>query len=206
MNYKGVDILWLGHAGFEILTKDKVIYIDPYVKTDEKADIILITHGHYDHFSPERIREILKDSTVVILPESMKGKTDPDWNVIFTRPGKVINRGVVIETVPAYNIGKPYHKKDSCVGYVVDINGTRIYHSGDTDLIPEMKDIKCDIALLPVGGTYTMDAEEAAKAVELIQPKIAIPMHYGTIIGSVSDAQRFKSLVKNADVKILEEI
>ncbi len=204
MNYKGIDILWLGHAGFEIISKNETVYIDPYVKTNgDKADVILITHDHYDHFSPERIREIIKDDTDVILPESLKGKEDPEWNVSFVSPGRSLKRNdITIEVVYAYNIGKPYHKKGKCLGYVIDIGGVRIYHSGDTDLIPEMSDIKCDIALLPVGGTYTMNSQEAAEAAKIIHPKIAIPMHYGTIVGSEADAEKFKDYLKGTDIEV----
>ncbi len=203
MEYKGVELVWLGHAGFEIIGKNSVVYIDPYVKTKGKADVVLITHDHYDHFSPERIREIVKDGTVVVLPEKLKGRTDPEWNTVFVRPGKEIRIGdVLVKVVDSYNIDKPYHKKGECVGYIVEIDGVKIYHAGDTDLIPEMEGIECDIALLPVGGTYTMNAEEAAEAAKRIKPKIAMPMHYGSIVGTKSDAEKFRSLLEGTDIEV----
>jgi len=204
MNYNGVEIVWLKHSGFELISKDKIVCIDPYVETKDYADIILITHDHYDHFSPERIREIIKEDTIVVLPESLKGKEDPEWNVVFVSPGRIIKRdNIIITVVDAYNINKHYHKKGVCMGYIIEINGVKIYHAGDTDLIPEMKDIKCDIALLPVGGTYTMDAKDAAKAAKIIHPKIAIPMHYGSIVGTKDDAEKFKEYLKGTDIDVV---
>ena len=206
LEYKGVKIHWLGHASFKI-SNSLVIYIDPYLipENGEKADIILVTHEHYDHCAVENIKKLAKEDTIVIATEDCISKL-ADLNVKGVIPNQKLEiKGVTIETVPAYNIGKPFHTKASnWVGYVITLNGVRIYHAGDTDFIPEMKELKnIDIALMPVGGTYTMNAEEAAEAVNSFNPKIAVPMHFGKIIGSKADAEKFKELAK-CEVKILE--
>jgi L-ascorbate metabolism protein UlaG (beta-lactamase superfamily) len=191
-------IKWLGHASF--LIEDGVrIYIDPFRLPDglQKADIVLITHDHSDHFSPDDLAKILKPSTVVVstaqvvgsLPKTVKHTT-------AMAPGDTVTvEGVRIEAVPAYNIGKDYHPKNKgYLGFIVTYGGRRIYHAGDTDLIPEMKTIKADVALLPAGGKYTMDAKEAARAANLIKPGVAVPMHWGTIVGTEKDALAFKAM------------
>jgi len=204
-----VKIDWLGHASFKITNK-RVIYIDPYnIQADEKADIILITHSHYDHCSIEDIKGIVKDGTIIIIPPDCQSKLSgiQGINVHLAKPGKKIEAfGIIIEAVPAYNINKNFHEKSNeWVGYIINTDGKRIYHAGDTDFIPEMKELKeIDVALLPVGGTYTMDAAEAAKAANTIKPKVAVPMHYGSIVGSEKDAKRFKELC-NVEVEIMEQ-
>jgi len=203
-----VKLDWLGHSSFKITNK-RVIYIDPYnIQADEKADIILITHSHYDHCSIEDIKELVKDRTIVIIPPDCQSKLSgiQGINVHLAKPGKKIEAfGIIVEAVPAYNINKNFHEKaNEWVGYIINTDGKRIYHAGDTDFIPEMKEIKeIDVALLPVGGTYTMDAAEAAKAANTIKPKVAVPMHYGSIVGSEKDAKRFKELC-NVEVEIME--
>lgn len=185
-------ITWLGQSGFKILA-DKVIYFDPWEigGQQEKADLIFITHGHHDHCSPEDIKKLTKDTTKIIASVSCKGQIA--GNVEYVKPGdKLTVDGIQFEAVPAYNINKSFHPKSANnVGFIVNIGGKRIYHAGDTDLIPEMKEIKCDIAFLPISGTYVMTAQEAVKAAELIKPEIAIPMHYGSIVGSKKDAEEF---------------
>ena len=185
-----MEITWLGHAGF-MLEGVKRVYIDPYqIKTGlPPADIVLVTHSHFDHFSQNDIKRILGDSTVIVAPSDCK----MSGNVRNVKPGDTIEiGGVRIEAVPAYNIGKRFHPKESgWVGYVVEMDGVRVYHAGDTDLIPEMKSINADIALLPIGGTYTMNVSEAIEAAKTIKPKLAIPMHFGSIVGSTSDAINF---------------
>jgi len=198
LEYKGLKIEWLGHACFKI-KDDFVVYIDPFKIKKDRADVILITHEHFDHCSLEDIEKIWHEGTKIIASTQCKDILKPGWDVKFMRPGdKITVKGLAVEAVPAYNIGKKFHPKaDEKLGYVVEVDGVRIYHAGDTDLIPEMSSLKnIDIALLPVGGTYTMNAEEAAKAASTIKPKIAIPMHYGSIVGSREDAEKFKSLVK----------
>lgn len=174
-----------------------VIYIDPWDIPDrEKADIILITHTHFDHLSPQDIELLRKPDTLVCVPT---GAHEVEGKVKILRPGDFAeHRGVRIDAVPAYNIGKSFHPKGNLwLGYVITIEGNRYYHAGDTDLIPEMKAIKdIDVAFLPVGGTYTMNAQEAAQAANTIMPRLAIPIHYGDIVGSKADAEEFKRLCK----------
>ena len=210
--YSGIRISWLGHDCFRI--KDsKTIYIDPYqIAGGEPADILLISHEHYDHCSIEDARKITSPSTVVITTEACKESlsTLKVREIKSVKPGdKQVVGDVSIEAVPAYNVnkfrapGKVFHpKEDQKVGFIVTLKGVRVYHTGDSDLIPEMKDLKADIALLPVSGTYVMTAEEAAEATKVIKPKLAIPMHYGAIVGSEKDAEKFKRLASCA-VQIL---
>jgi L-ascorbate metabolism protein UlaG (beta-lactamase superfamily) len=205
----GLVIEWLGHAGFK-LKGEKVIYIDPYESSaDEKADIILVTHAHHDHCSIADIQRLSTTDTVIVGTPACQSKLPAErvsmkeFKII--KPGVELEvLGISIEAVPSYNLDKQFHPKtDENVGYVVDMNGKRVYHAGDTDKVPEMANIKnIDVALLPVGGTYTMDAKEAAEACDIIKPSIAVPMHYGKIVGSSQDAQSFKSLCKQ-EVKIL---
>ncbi len=190
-------ITWLGHASF-LINYGKVIYIDPWkLKTGlPPADIILITHDHYDHCSPEDVRKIQTKNTSILAGGKCASKLSGD--VTHVIPGqKYEKKGITIETVPAYNIAKFFHPRSSkYVGFIITVNGVKIYHAGDTDFIPEMKNIKVDIALLPVGGTYTMDAREAAEAANTIKPAVAIPMHWGDIIGTAEDAETFRKLAK----------
>ncbi|GAB6094677.1 MBL fold metallo-hydrolase [Desulfatiferula olefinivorans] len=183
---------WLGHSSFRILG-DPVIYIDPYgIEPGPPADLILISHSHYDHLSPEDVKKIQKKETVIVTEKSGAKKLSGDVRVVA--PGDTLTVcGVTVEAVPAYNIGKTFHpKKNGWLGFVIDIRGERIYHTGDSDLIPEMKAIRADIALLPVSGTYVMTAQEAVDAALLIKPSVAVPMHYGTLVGEASDAEVFR--------------
>ncbi len=199
-------IHWLGHASVKI-TGEKVIFIDPWqLKESEPADLILITHSHHDHCSPEDVRKIQKKGTVIVATSDCKSKLSGDVRIMA--PGDHLDvGGLQVEAVPAYNIGKSFHPKaNGWVGYIVTVNGTRIYHAGDTDQIPEMDTFKTDVALLPVGGKYTMTAQEAAEAAIAIGPKVAIPIHYARIIGSEDDAKRFQYLCKGkVEVVILKE-
>jgi len=196
------NIHWLGHASFKI-DGEKIVYIDPYqIDESEKADIILITHTHFDHLSLEDIQKIRKEDTIILAPEDAREKLTGFQPV---KPNQFLTiRGIKIQTVPAYNLDKQFHPREKeWVGYIININGKKVYHAGDTDLIPEMEDFgDVDIAILPIGGTYTMDVTEAIQAVHVIEPKIAIPMHYGKIVGTIDDADKFKEL-STSKVKIL---
>lgn len=188
------------------------IYIDPFKIDDEThdADFILITHDHYDHFSSEDIAKVKKDTTVLVVPEKMEAKAVIESGIkeIETvKPGTYHEIGnLELETIPMYNILKPFHPKAAgWVGYILKINGKRIYIAGDTDATQEAKEVICDIALVPIGGTYTMDAKKAAELVNEINPEVAIPTHYGSIVGKLSDAKVFAANVKDS-IKVVEKI
>lgn len=213
----GVMIEWLGHASFLITYKEKKIFIDPFKIKDnitDRADLILITHSHYDHCSPKDISKLLKEKTIIVCPADCNSKLNRIQRTLDIRiiePNRKMNiEDVLVETIPAYNINKSFHKREyHWLGYIIKVGKVSIYHSGDTDLIPEMKELKnknIDIALLPVGGIYTMNSEEASEAVKIINPKIAVPMHYGTIVGSLEDAQKFKELVGEKAILLTKKI
>lgn len=188
-------IEWLGHDSFR-LTGEKVVYIDPYeIQGGPTADIILITHDHFDHFVPADIAKVKGPNTVVVVPEQLAGKVQGKVKVV-KRGDKLTVEGIPIEVVPAYNVKEERQKfhpnQYGGVGYIVTLSGKRIYHCGDTDKIPEMANIKCDIMLVPVSGIYVMTADEAADAVNTIRPALAIPMHWDSICGSWEDANAFK--------------
>jgi len=199
-------IHWLGHDGFRI-DAAVVIYIDPYqIQSTVPADIILVSHDHFDHCSPDDIKKIQKKSTVIITDKVSAGKLSGDIRIV--KPGdKLTAQGIGVEIVPAYNINKQFHPKAAgMLGFILTVDGVRIYHAGDADFIPEMKNIKADIALLPVSGTYVMTADEAVQAALAIKPKVAIPMHYGAIVGTDSDARQFAEKLKGKiEVKILKQ-
>jgi L-ascorbate metabolism protein UlaG (beta-lactamase superfamily) len=197
-------IQWLGHDCF-LIKSDLIIYFDPFqIKTGPKADIIFVTHPHYDHCSPEDIKKIAKEDTIIVTEKDSAKMLTGKIEIMKVGEEKTV-RGIKVKAVPAYNIGKTFHTKDKgWLGFVVEIEGVKIYHAGDTDFIPEMKDIKTDIALLPVSGTYVMTADEAVSATLTIKPQIAIPMHYGSIVGSEKDAEKFaKALEGKIEVIIL---
>lgn len=192
------QIKWLGHDGFRITADDTTVVIDPFQLTAPvAADIILVTHAHYDHCSPEDIAKCLGSASIIVTePESAeKIKTEKlceDIRVV--KPGdRLTVKGIPIEAVPAYNTNKHFHPKEkNWLGFIITVDDQRIYHAGDTDLIPEMDDLSVDIALLPVSGTYVMTATEAVEAAKRIGPKVAVPMHFNAIVGTGADADAFK--------------
>ena len=204
-----IEVLY--HSSIRI-EKEKIIYIDPFKINEEyhDADLIFITHDHYDHYSEEDIEKVKNNNTTIILPESSvtnllrKGITNS--NIISVEPNKsYIIDGIKFETIPAYNVNKQFHLKEyEWVGYVIEIEGIRYYIAGDTDITDENKQIKCDVAFVPVGGTYTMNYKEAAELVNIIRPRIAVPIHYGDIVGTEQDANNFINLLnKDIEGKIL---
>jgi L-ascorbate metabolism protein UlaG (beta-lactamase superfamily) len=193
------NIHWFGQSAFRIEDETLQIYIDPYKLPANlpKADIIFITHAHFDHFSIEDIAKIRIEHTIIVAPKDVASKFGD--SAIIVVPGKDYTIGKLkVTTVPAYNIDKKFHPKaNGWVGYIITLsNGQKIYHAGDTDFIPEMREIITDIAMLPCGGTYTMTANQAAEAANVFKPKLLIPMHYGSIVGSNADADTVKKLFK----------
>jgi L-ascorbate metabolism protein UlaG (beta-lactamase superfamily) len=199
-------IHWLGHDGFRI-DSGKVIYFDPFqIKSAVPADIIFISHDHFDHCSEDDIKKIQKKDTVIVTDAVTAKKLQGSIRVV--KPGDTLAVGTIaVEVVPSYNTNKTFHPKASgLLGFIVTVEGVRIYHAGDTDFIPEMNSIKTDIALLPVSGTYVMTAEEAVQAALAIKPAIAIPMHFNAIVGSEKDAALFKEKLQGkVEVVILKQ-
>ena len=197
-----MQIQVLCHSSIKITT-DKIIYLDPFKIKEENhdADIIMITHSHYDHFSEKDINKIKNSYTKILITRDLLSKTlelgFEDKNIIIVEPNNIYNvLNIKIQTIPAYNTNKMFHPKDNnWVGYILLIEDKKIYIAGDTDITEENKKIKVDIALVPIGGTYTMTAKEAAQLVNIIKPKIAIPIHYAEIVGTEEDAKQFKQLV-----------
>jgi L-ascorbate metabolism protein UlaG (beta-lactamase superfamily) len=201
-----IHIHWLGHSAFRIEDGSTQIYIDPFKLPANlpKADIIFITHAHYDHFSVEDIAKIKKDGTIIVAPKDVASKIGK--GTVTVVPGQNYTVGSLkVMTLLAYNLGKKFHPKgNNWVGYIITLsNGQKIYHAGDTDFIPEMRKVITDIALLPCGGTYTMTAQQAAEAANIFKPKVLIPMHWGEVVGSKADAEEVKKLFKGETV-ILE--
>lgn len=212
--YNKIGITWSGHAGFKIIYGNKKVYIDPYklsknYKNISDADIVLVTHNHFDHLSIEDLKNIINERTIIVSAQEclsqLKSLQLKESIGIDPRDSVKVD-DLKIETVPAYNVNKHFHPKDDRkIGFIVEFGKDRLYHTGNSDMIPEMKDTNPSIVLIPVSGTYVMNAEEASQAVnELINPKIAIPMHYGTIVGNKEDAIRFSELVTVCKTKILE--
>lgn len=185
-------------------SKDIIIYFDPYKinKDYHDADIIFITHSHYDHYSPLDIKKVIKNNTIIVCPEDVKEELLKlnIKNIIEVVPNKdyeVLN--IKFKTIPAYNINKNFHpKENNWVGYLINYNNVKYYIAGDTDITEENKNIICDVAFVPIGGTFTMDYKEAASLINEIQPKIAVPTHYGLIVGNKDDGIKFSKLLNNS--------
>ncbi len=208
---------WIGHSGFRLRTGRETVYIDPYrVAPDApKADLILVTHGHYDHFSPQDIERLSHERTWLVAPAAVAERVT--GRVISIAPGEMLEeelvRGVAVAAIAAYNTskrdaeGKVFHPPEAgCVGYDLNVRGERLYHAGDTDVIPEMDAVAgVDVALLPVSGTYVMTADEAAEAARRIAPRVAVPMHWGEHIGTRKDALAFAERAP-VEVTIMEKV
>lgn len=198
---KGIECL--GHSTIKINKNNKIIYIDPYNISDgiNDADYIFITHNHYDHFSEENIKKVKNNETIIIITEDLYTNTLKlgfnGMNIITVKPNENYQvEGIKFSTIPAYNTNKTFHpKENNWVGYIIELEGSKYYIAGDTDITDENKKVKCDVAFLPVGGTYTMDFKEAAHLINEIKPKITVPIHYGSIVGTNQDATDFVKLL-----------
>ena len=198
------NIQVLTHSSIRIEDNGKVVYFDPFeVKKEYKdADLILVTHAHHDHFSPDDIRKVAKPDTLLVYPETMKDKVKEESGLPAAQaavlPGtRTEAAGCPLEVIPAYNIGKLFHpKKAGGVGYVLQLPEESVYVAGDTDITEENRKVRCDVALVPAGGTYTMTAAQAAELVNAIKPKKAIPTHYGSVVGKPKDGIAFRELVE----------
>lgn len=197
--------MWYKQSGFRFdLNDGRVLYIDPWEvpQGEPQADFIFITHAHFDHFDKATIERLRKPHTILVTPQDVASEINATLPVA---PGvEQTIEGINFATIPAYNIGKSYHPKaNNWVGYILTFDGNTWYHAGDTDHIPEMNAIRADAAFLPIGGTYTMDTQEAAEAANTFKPGTAIPMHYGFVVGNQQDGERFKKLCK-VPVTVLE--
>ena len=187
---------WFKQSAYRWSCEGIAVYIDPWSVTgDVPADVIFITHAHFDHFQPEVIARISKATTKVVAPHDVANELSGD--VIAVSPGDLVEvAGVKAQAVPAYNVAQErlqmHPKANGWVGYVLGLGGTTCYHAGDTDHVPELSQVSADLAFLPIGGTYTMDASEAAGLARSISPQVAVPMHYGFVVGSPSEAERFR--------------
>jgi L-ascorbate metabolism protein UlaG (beta-lactamase superfamily) len=192
------NIHWLGHDSFRVDGKT-TIYVDPWKLSagTPKADLVLITHDHHDHCSPDDVAKISKEGTVVVTIAAAARQFKGEVRTV--KAGDNLTVGdISIEVIPAYNVNKPFHPRSAGhVGFIFTVADKRIYHAGDTDVIPEMDSIQADIALLPVSGKYVMTADEAVQAAQKINPQVAVPMHYGAgVAGSIKDAKRFHDLLQ----------
>ena len=200
---ENIEVLY--HSSIRI-SKNKVIYIDPFKidKDYNDADIVFITHDHFDHYSEEDIDKVINENTTIIIPEELLTKIlrkGINKNAVITVESnkEYMVQGIKFETIPAYNTNKTFHPKENdWVGYIITLDGIRYYIAGDTDITEENRKVKCDVAFVPVGGTYTMNYSEAAELVNIIKPKIAVPIHYGSIVGTQQDATNFIKLLHSS--------
>lgn len=196
----GIEVLCHSSIRFD---KGIVMYFDPFKieKNYSDADIVFITHDHYDHYSLEDIRKVIKKDTALVLPTSLLEKALHDGferdDIVTVEPNKSYHvKGIKFSTVPSYNINKQFHpKENNWVGYLIEMDDLTYYIAGDTDITEENKQVKCDVAFVPVGGVYTMTYEEAAKLINEIKPRVAVPIHYGSIVGTKEDGLNFSKLI-----------
>ena len=188
---------------------DKILYFDPYKIEEEShdADIIFITHEHYDHFDIDSINNIKNDNTIVVCPKSMEEVVSQIEfkEYYYLNPNDEITiNDIIINAIRAYNIDKPFHSKDNnWLGYVITYNDITYYVAGDTDKTPDNEEVKCDIAFLPIGGHFTMDVTKASELLKIINPKIVIPTHYGSIVGSIDDGLKLKKLLSETNIELV---
>ena len=200
------NIKCLGHSTIKMVSDNKVIYFDPYnIKLEYKdADIIFITHSHYDHFSEDDINKIKKENTKIVISKDiydnvLKLGFLKDNIIVVTPNNNYQIDNINFNTIPAYNIDKAFHSKNNnWVGYIFNINNYKYYIAGDTDITEENKKVICDVAFLPIGGVYTMDYKEASILANIIEPRIVVPIHYGFIVGNIEDAYKFKELLNDS--------
>ena len=199
---------WFRQSAFLYRGDGLTVYIDPWgVTTDDKADVLFITHAHYDHFQPDEIEKVRKRDTKIFAPADVARELS--GNVTPVKPGDTIDAGVLkAQAVPAYNTVEErlemHPKKNNWVGYVITLGSNVYYHAGDTDHAPELSNVRADVAFLPIGGTYTMDAGEAAEMAKALRPQVAVPMHFGFVVGTPTDAERFAKEADPVKVQILE--
>lgn len=197
---------FLVHACIRFDFDGIIVYTDPYMLEENRndADIVFVTHDHFDHYSVEDIRKVVKNDTVIVVPEILNiEEFESEFTIIRVANNYSYEcRGIKFETIPAYNLNKQFHPKAAGgVGYILEYENIRYYIAGDTDVTEENRKVKCDVAYVPVGGTYTMDCREAAQLVNELKPKIAVPIHYGKVVGSSEDADEFEKLVED-EIKI----
>ena len=212
-------LTWIHHASFFLIADGISLYIDPWhiADTTQKADIILITHAHFDHYDKETILKLLRrddtglasSKTTIVCPEDVAEDlrsvvADGDAKIVTVKPGDHWEgNGYAVEAFPAYNITRPNHPRaNDWVGYVLVHNDWTLYHAGDTDNIPELEGLVCDVALLPVGGTYTMDPREAVDMLRHIRCATVVPMHFGNVVGSPEMGEQFAALVADAGLAV----
>ena len=203
--YKQAALKWKGNG--------ITVHIDPWGIPDdeEKADLVLITHAHFDHYNPDDFAKVIKDGSIIVAPEDVARDCLQSGDVRAIKPGQTLEAaGLQIHAVPAYNVAKErlemHPRENNWVGFVIDLGGTTYYFAGDTDHIPEMKDIGTDVAFVPVGGTYTMDVPEAAGSIKDINPELAVPYHFGFVVGTQSDGEDFVRAIAPVEGRVMKPV